>query len=518
MASKYPVEELAKSHKRFEDFKHESGQMLLPIQGYADLPLLSLEDAVKPIEPFINNIKHQVWIAKNKCKLPYPNGLTHDESAAIVLYTMEWKTENGSVYRVLNDILRTEDREQVKPFYSYLKLILSGLWKLPPVSKMVFRGINFDLTDKYEVNKTYTWWGFSSTTETLAQTKQFLGETGHARTLLNIECLNGKMIKDHSCFSSEREVLLLPALHFEVVSKLSPSPDIHILQLREIVPYCPLLEPPFNSSSLPIQPTTTKSYLSSISPTVPYPSSRSHSPRANGSYNPQSRQTFHERRLNDERQRNRDVALANFQNNQLTDNDLQRVILDELKTNNLWTEIRLSQNKITGRGAQNLCQILENNKTIKRLTIWDNPLTDKGANSFANLLKTNQTLVCLSLGGTQITDNGIIDLARMLKSNETLQELHVDDNEITDRGMIVLAESLKRNVSLQWLDAKQNKISDKSVSALIDMLTENDTMSTLNLDRNGISEKGKNKLQEATNRNRTVKTLLINDQKSCRVQ
>ncbi|CAF1380791.1 unnamed protein product, partial [Didymodactylos carnosus] len=244
---------------RITDVVNEPRTMLTPLRGYAQLPLISLEDSVESIQDILPDIRQQAWTAKERCSLSSTqDNLSHDESAAILLYTMEWEPQDQSVYFVLNRLLRSEDRRRVKPFYSYLKLLLTALWKLPPVCRTVFRGVNTNLEDAYVKNQSYTWWGFSSTTETLDKTEEFLGTKGNLRTLFAIECTNGRQINRHSYFKTENEVLLPPATHFQVVSKINPSKDLHIIQLKEIKPKFPLLEPPFTSST--ILPVTHVSY------------------------------------------------------------------------------------------------------------------------------------------------------------------------------------------------------------------------------------------------------------------
>ena len=106
--------------------------------------------------------------------------------------------------------------------------------------------MKLDLSQQYLKGKTYIWWGFSSTTQSIEvlEGKQFLGKTG-VRTLFSIECFHGKSISNHSYYAFEDEVLLLPARQFQVTDVLNPAEDLHIITLREVQPPFPLLEPPF---------------------------------------------------------------------------------------------------------------------------------------------------------------------------------------------------------------------------------------------------------------------------------
>jgi hypothetical protein len=68
----------------------------------------------------------------------------------------------------------------------------------------------------------------------------FLGKKD-IRTMFTIECLNGKNIRQHSYYSSEDEILLLPATHFKIIDSLDQG-DLKLIHLQEIVPRFPLLQ------------------------------------------------------------------------------------------------------------------------------------------------------------------------------------------------------------------------------------------------------------------------------------
>ena len=60
------------------------------IDGYEDEPLVSLEEALKPFDGKIDQLSYYIKEAKTKCHYPSEHSLTHDESAAIYIYTMKW--------------------------------------------------------------------------------------------------------------------------------------------------------------------------------------------------------------------------------------------------------------------------------------------------------------------------------------------------------------------------------------------------------------------------------------------
>jgi hypothetical protein len=78
------------NHRLIENIADEPKQMLKPIAGYEREPLVSLEEACKPLEDLLDDeLKQNISIAKINSKEPL-FGLTSDEFAAIHLYTMEW--------------------------------------------------------------------------------------------------------------------------------------------------------------------------------------------------------------------------------------------------------------------------------------------------------------------------------------------------------------------------------------------------------------------------------------------
>src|ERR1700722_17718878 len=93
------------NHRLVANIRDEPKQMLRPISGYEREPLLSIEEACKPLENILGDeLKQNISIAKMNSTKP-ENGLTLDEAAAIHLYTMEWDIRENSLYMVLNQTL-----------------------------------------------------------------------------------------------------------------------------------------------------------------------------------------------------------------------------------------------------------------------------------------------------------------------------------------------------------------------------------------------------------------------------
>jgi hypothetical protein len=114
----------------------------------------------------------------------------------------------------------------------------------------VYRGVKADISQDYPKGKKFLWWGLTSCTTSLdvLREEHFLGKT-ETRTLFNIECFNGKNIQNHSQFSNESEVLLLPCSYFEVLSELDQGNGLHIVHIKQIEPPSPSFVLPHSSNT-----------------------------------------------------------------------------------------------------------------------------------------------------------------------------------------------------------------------------------------------------------------------------
>jgi hypothetical protein len=231
MASKFPNES-----RRFVDMADEWQQMLPPLKGFEHMPLVTLEEATKPLIEQVPDIEHMVDNVRRSQGKP-KHGLTVEESASIVLYSMQWTAVDTSFYSILNSTLRSPARQQrLPPWFLYLKLLITALAKLPSSSgTTICRGVKMHFKDGYKTGDKRVWWGFSSCTSSVAVLDRFMGLSGD-RTLFMIESNTGKSIMEYSAFPEEMEILLLPGREFEVMSRLDSKDGLHIIQLMEIQP------------------------------------------------------------------------------------------------------------------------------------------------------------------------------------------------------------------------------------------------------------------------------------------
>lgn len=246
------IQNVSSLMRRVEDVSNEPLLPLSPILGYEKLVVASLKDAVKLLVNLVPDVERMVYTAQLGCDNPMDN-LRRDQSAAIWLYTLQWGTSETSLYYKLNDTLRNADRGKLIPWFAYLNLLIYSLSWLPSEKRTVYRGVKKDLYEDYHAKKTIVWWAFSSCTaeRSILDTGPFLGPTG-PRTLFEIECYSGKSIDNHSFHLKEKEVLLLPARLFQVISCQKSTDGLVTIHLKEIEPDYPLIEPVSMSSYVDI--------------------------------------------------------------------------------------------------------------------------------------------------------------------------------------------------------------------------------------------------------------------------
>ena len=206
-----------------------TSKRLPPIYAYRTHPLVSLRQALDPLIGEINELDHFIKIAKQECHFPSEHGLTKEESAAIYLYTMDWG--ESSLYRLLNQVLREEDRSVLVPWNGYIKLFDTALNKLPNHRIILWRGLNKDISKNYVAGKEITSWYFSSCSSAISEVKRFLGPVS---TLLIIDARNGKDISLYSNFPKEKEVILGLGTRIRVADDVLDLASLTIVHLTEI--------------------------------------------------------------------------------------------------------------------------------------------------------------------------------------------------------------------------------------------------------------------------------------------
>jgi RNA-binding protein YhbY len=542
---------------RLLDVAEEPKKLLLPIEGYEKMPLVTLEEAIKPIADILPNLGPKVYVAKNNCE-QLKGRLTSDLSAAIMLYTMGKSPNDQPLYYVLNSILRSDqpDRcDKLEPWFLYLKLFITALSHIPSYRGTVYRGVKLDLSEYYILGKKFVWWGFSSCTKFLGvlQSELFLGQQG-VGTLFIIDCFSGKEISEYSHYEKEDEVLLVTARQFVVVSRINPKPQLWIIQVKEIEPPFPFLKMDSSISStleMPLEDgtnnpsaanicskcskTTTNDLPCNIKPEIEISLAEQLIPEddtqmeivepilsklnTNDSDSldaVNSADTKKIQLVEDTSNPSLSPLLINSAtSNQTTSNQPttspitglsflhNATTLDTVEPvpNNLPMKVMRFRNKlINEESAKIIAENIRTNVALEILYLFNNGLTD------AVLYRIIQTIVDRSIVKVFITVNKITDvgaefLAHILSdAPNAMSLLYLDKNRLTAKGVQSIVQALSRttNSGLRTLSFTGNSsINDECIDDIIHLLNENRTLKCLYLEKCNLSEDGKQRLRTA---------------------
>ena len=187
-----------------------------------------------------------------------PSPLTIDEASAVRFYTME-----TPFYGAFNRALRTRDRDQAKPFFAFLQLLLLAMHKLPKSTGTLYRGtrnLPQDIIDEYKrkasTKKCVFWSACSSTTTSVAtlQNPMFCGKEGNRIKFTIESCGIGVDVKAISAIGLEDEVLLPPCVRLKVESYVDLGHGLLEFQLKYSAPPGEMLQlnppPAFLSSGI----------------------------------------------------------------------------------------------------------------------------------------------------------------------------------------------------------------------------------------------------------------------------
>ena len=125
-----------------------------------------------------------------------PGDMSLEQAMAVTMYTHEDLAHSeDSTYFLLNKALRSEKREEVKPWIGYMFLLLQCYGRLQSLEpgRKVFRGM--PKANEHKPGDKITWWGFSSTTDSMEALADFAGVEG-ARTVYQVEVAWAKQAID----------------------------------------------------------------------------------------------------------------------------------------------------------------------------------------------------------------------------------------------------------------------------------------------------------------------------------
>lgn len=184
------------------------------------------------------------------------------------------------------------------------------------------------------------------------------------------------------------------------------------------------------------------------------------------------------------------------------------VLASVLKTEKSLREINLHDNKIESEGLKIICEALKESTTLVSLDLGSNEASDpEHVDAIANLIENNKTLKKLKLQYCNISDDGMRILADALKKNHTLTELNLSFNHCGQKGVEALLRMMSENDTLEILDLSGNAAERESGSLVADLLETNTTLRELKLDNNYLDSEGAIPIFNALTRNTTLQHL-----------
>jgi len=185
----------------------------------------------------------------------------------------------------------------------------------------------------------------------------------------------------------------------------------------------------------------------------------------------------------------------------LTDQDISIVIKSAI-INKQCRILDLGYNEIKSPGILQLAESLQNNTTLKVLSLHQNSLSEMSILYLVEKLSLNNSVLkWLDLESTNLTDTSAEYLSIMLIKNTSLTGLWLSTNQIGYHGIKMLTSALIHyNTTLKYLDLENNpSINDSSFDCLMDMIQQNRSLKKLHLNNCQLSITNKTKLRDIAN-------------------
>lgn len=134
-----------------------------------------------------------------------------------------------------------------------------------------------------------------------------------------------------------------------------------------------------------------------------------------------------------------------------------RMLVKHLLDHPSLLELDLSYNLIGDGGARAIGKLI-NCSCLERLNISDNQISGRGAQALSHALSKNTSLVSLNLRLNQLGDEGGQAIAQALLKNQTLVNLQLGANEMTGPTATAFSQVLVQNRTLRSLNLSCNKL------------------------------------------------------------
>lgn len=242
------------------------------------------------------------------------------------------------------------------------------------------------------------------------------------------------------------------------------------------------------------------------------------------------------------------LSHLNLQMNNITDDDLSKLIKLIKENNTPIKDLKLKNNEITAEGSKYISDLIKNCINLKILDLSYNDLKSAGvinickaiisseynsleqlilngnkcndycSDDIFNMLINSKNLNILSLSVNFFTNKGIDKILSALRKNNTLKQLSIGENKIDHRAFTNLPNYLKFNKSLNILEIKSSRLDDKSLYELSKVFGQNNSLGNLNLIDNNLEFEGIAKFGQYTSKNNNINEIKLLNNKPLKEQ
>lgn len=209
---------------------------LLTSQQYRDIPLVNIEQAIQPLVTLLPNIHIYLQLVKEKCQHSI-DGLSSDQSASIMLYSMRWQPYDQCLSTILNASLQKITPNNLQPWLFYLKLLFTSLIHLPSQGLIVYRGSQTDRSEDYPMDGMISWMDLPLCTSSMEYLQSDRCTGGRElKSIFHIQCQTAKNIERFCYDSSSKDLFVfLPGTKFQVLDCVFQEKEKYsIIKLQEI--------------------------------------------------------------------------------------------------------------------------------------------------------------------------------------------------------------------------------------------------------------------------------------------
>lgn len=172
-------------------------------------------------------------------------------------------------------------------------------------------------------------------------------------------------------------------------------------------------------------------------------------------------------------------------------------------------KLNLSHNLIGSKGAIELFDALQNNKSIHVLNLSFNGIDTNVFNqsSVEMFFSNNRALYSFYYEGNYLPSFEVEMLIKCLVPNESVNYLYLGNNQINDESLDYIGYLISHNANIHNLDLSYNHIGNKGIKTLCEKIAWRTRLIDLNLSNNNISNDSLKTIVNTLNSNQTIMSL-----------